>query len=346
MTSFAASRLTDWAREAGAQLEPIEIRADGGGSRGLFTRRDVRAGELLMRIPKRMVITHEVMVEMPACETLGAFEGKLHSQYVMHAVWLGAERGNVASPWRAYLEALPASFAYMPTLRTDEDLAALDGTRALEMVLRRRQELRADLTVVTDLLDEARDIPRGDMIWGNHAARSRGFKMPDGSRPALVPVADMANHGAPNATFDFVDGGDFEVRATADLAVGVEVLHSYGQFSNARWLAGYGFALPDNPDDEVVLELDGSPVFIGAADDDRMTIARSLAARELGRWDDDAIATTIASAARRAADRIAAAPLPAESDAAWRATCELVRAGERAVLSANLSNLTNFTPSP
>ena len=331
--------LVDWASDAGGYVEPIAIRANGLGGRGLFTRRAVRAGELLIRIPQRIVITNDVMEEHPIAATLSSFEGKMHSRYVMHAVWLAAQRADAASPWRPYVDALPASFAYMPTLRPDEDLAALEGTRALEMVMRRRQELRTDLTVVTDLIDEARDLPFADLIWGNHAARSRGFATPDGERPALVPIADMANHGVANATFDFADRGDFEVHATADLAADVEVLHSYGQFSNARWLVGYGFALRDNPDDEVILEIDGSPVFVGATDDDRMTIARSLASRENGHWDDDALAATIAAAAARAADQIAAAPRPAphEADdadvAAWRATCELVRAGERAILS-------------
>jgi hypothetical protein len=335
-----------WVRDAGAYVEPIEIRADDHGRRGLFTRRAVREGELLIRIPRRLVITDEVMRAHPIAATLGSFEGKMHSRYVMHGVWLAAQRADASSPWQPYVASLPASFAYMATLRSDEDLAALDGTRALEMVLRRRAELRTDLTVVTDLIDEARDLPLADLVWGNHAARSRGFRAPGGERPALVPVADMANHGTENASFDFADGGDFEVHATADLAAGEEVLHCYGQFSNARWLAGYGFALPDNPDDEVVLELAESPVFVGAADDERMTVARSLAARENGGWDEAALAATIARAARRASDQIAAAPPPSSDDAAWRTTCEIVRAGERAVLAriAEIAEAAELTP--
>lgn len=314
-----------WAVAGGAYVDPVEIRVDDEGSRGLFARQQVRAGQLLLRVPRNLVVTHEVMVETEIGGALHSVEGMLHSRYVMHSVWLARERTAPSAAWGPYVDALPASFAYMPTLRPPEELAALAGTRALDLIEQRTEQLRRDLTIVTDLVDEARGLPREVLVWANHAARTRGYKTPDDRRPALVPIADMANHGDSVASFAFTDSGDFEVNATRDLDPGREILGDYGRNPNARWLAGYGFALPDNPDDEVALAFPASSraVFVGAVADDRFRIATFMAGD----------ASEIVAAARRADELVANAPRAAPGDATWRRTCEIVRAGERAVLA-------------
>lgn len=321
----AIERLVAWAEDAGACVDPVEIRTDEAGSRGLYVRRAVRASELLLRVPPALIVTHELLAETPVGGAIAAIEGKLHSRYVLLGAWLAAEQLDPGSPWRPYIDALPASLAYMPTLRPADELAALDGTRARALVERRVEELRWDLTVVGDLVDEVSALSRDAMVWGTHAARTRGFYTRHSLWPALVPIADMANHGEANARFGFADRGDFEVHATIDLDAGTEVLHDYGRQSNARWLVGYGFALEDNPEDEVALHLAGSaqPVFVGAAADDRFHIAALVATG----------ADEIAAAAERATALVAQAPPVAEGDEAWRRTCAIVRAGELAVLA-------------
>jgi histone-lysine N-methyltransferase SETD3 len=318
-------RLMAWARAAGAYVDPIEIRVDERGSRGLFAARAVRAGEILIRVPRTLVVTHDVMAETPAGGSVASIAGMLHSRYEIHAVWLASERADPRSAWRPFLDAMPASFPSLPASRTTDELVALEGTRALALVRQRAEELHRDLTIVSDLVDEARELSREALVWGHQAASTRGFRTDDDARPALVPIADMANHGEACASFSFAANGDFEVHARRDLDAGREIYTDYGRNSNARWLAGYGFALPDNPEDEIALSFspDSSPVFVGAVADDRFRIAALLAGN----------AEEIVAAARRADHLISRTPPQGDGDAGWQRTCEIVRAGERAVLA-------------
>ena len=81
------------------------------------------------------------------------------------------------------------------------------------------------------------------------------------TQTALVPFGDMLNHARPRRTrWSFAPStsaadpgpGHFVMTAERPLAAGSEVLGSYGQKSNARYLLNYGFTFPTNvltPDD-------------------------------------------------------------------------------------------------
>jgi hypothetical protein len=101
--------------------------------------------------------------------------------------------------------------------------------------------------------------------------------------------------------------------------------------------ASYGFAVPDNLEDEVGLELDtwrGSVwVFVGAMFDERLQQAQALASSADDVGDGPGWARLAAAALARCAV-IAAAPTATPADPAWRAVTDTVRASERATLEA------------
>ena len=141
----------------------------------------------------------------------------------------------------------------------------------------------------------------------------------------------MIDHGGADVAVGEADG--FECRALHAVRAGDEIRWHYGPHSNARWLAGYGFAVAGNPDDEATIRLgdgDQTVVFpVGARIDARFTRALAHARRLCG--DDTRALVALADAAEVGLELLAR-PVIAAGDDDWRRACEIVRAGERAVL--------------
>ncbi|KAK5706254.1 hypothetical protein LTR97_001241 [Elasticomyces elasticus] len=75
----------------------------------------------------------------------------------------------------------------------------------------------------------------------------------------LFPVQDAGNHSN-NAHVDWAyDPGRFSVLLTDSVEAGAEVFNNYGPKGNDELLMGYGFCIPDNPYDTVMLTLKPPP---------------------------------------------------------------------------------------
>ena len=72
---------------------------------------------------------------------------------------------------------------------------------------------------------------------------------------ALVPFADLLNHGNVATKYDFDVGGNDMFRlfpvGKNSYSKGCEVFNSYGRRDNAHLLLHYGFAILDNEHDHV-----------------------------------------------------------------------------------------------
>ena len=157
-----------------------------------------------------------------------------------------------------------------------------------------------------------------------------------GGRRALVPVADMFDHGRADATWAYVDGpARFEVRAARDLGAGQEIQISYGRSGNASLVSTYGFAMADNGEDEALLDVATAAgvhhLAVGSHYDRRFQLAMAIAGPD---GDDLAAMARIAAAARATIAAISKAPLAASGSPAWQASCQQVRAGEVATAAA------------
>ena len=75
--------------------------------------------------------------------------------------------------------------------------------------------------------------------------------------PCLAPLAFLLNHSPwPHAVrYGEVEAGCLTVRACRRAAAGDQLFLSYGPKTNAELLLFYGFAVPDNPDDRVEIDL-------------------------------------------------------------------------------------------
>ena len=103
------------------------------------------------------------------------------------------------------------------------------------------------------------------------------------SDPVLLPGVDTLNHArgqpvswisqtAPPPSASESDKAQFVPRLTIVLRVptpaGQELFNNYGPKPNAEFLLGYGFTLPNNPDDTILLKIGGS------ASTNRFTVGR------------------------------------------------------------------------
>ena len=330
-----------WALAGGAWLDPIEVVVDAAGNRAVRARRGVAAGELLCAVPRALMVTDVDVDARAEVAMLRRVEVMMQTRHSTLAAWLALEIDDPTSRWRPFLATLPPSFAELPGFRSAAELAALRGTRALDVAVERAAGCVGDRQFIGDLVPDLADLPLADFAWARAVFGSRCFGFDDGGddgERALVPIVELFDHARPcDAAWDYQpDLRQFEVRALRAIDAGEWINVSYGAHDNAVMLMAYGFATPGNPEDEARLVIEtpeGVHVApIGTHFDPRFQLAISAAYGWPDSTDADALARIAAAAA--AADRaIAGAPPPPPGDPGWAAQCQIVRAGERAVLA-------------
>ena len=336
-----------WARDEGVECDAIEVRVDAHGDRSVFARRAIEIGEVLVSVPRALMITNVDIAADPVIEAMREHESLLQSKHSMMGLWWTRRAREADSPWRRYVDAVPQAFPWLPAFRPADEVAGLAETRALAAVDAQVSGTRGDHALFDSLLGD--DVPSlAELAWGRMVAATRCFRVAfdDGGVRALVPIADLINHApVADTTWAYEPArARFEVTAVRALAVGDEISTTYGSHDNALYVSGHGFALTDNHDDEVALTLrtPGGGVAwapIGASYDARFHSLVRLARRNVGGDDEpDTVRNFIAASA---ASSLAALSVPVEftGDARWLATCATVRAGERAVLTAILAFL-------
>jgi len=237
----------------------VQSRANLGlfeGSRiGGVAGASIASGDYIVRIPGHMLISAEVYGKDP----INQYDDfKLTYEPLM--LWLLKERINPESFWKPYIGALPASFEDHPMFWTNEQLALADGTGLAENVLSRRQTLEAAYKLLNENyiaknnLLPAEYFTYDNYLWAFMVVLTRAWFVQE--QLVLVPMADMLNHSpeAGAGNLEQIDGQYFFViNATKDYAVGEQVYDSYGARSNFELIKGYGFALENNPHDNMLL---------------------------------------------------------------------------------------------
>mgnify|MGYP001970822998 FL=1 len=203
------------------------------------------------------------------------------------------------SEWAPYLALVPESVPGSPLLYAEEDVKALQYPPAVTEATEMRDAVSS---WHARLSNECADALAGADLDAFKAAvsvvhsRTYGIASGDGSGEgyfrALLPLADLLNHGgdeyddssvaAVDSTIDGTptvaaavpskwppsrcvdniawselgDDGFVSFSATRDVVAGEEALMSYGERSNDHFLMYYGFVPPRNPHDDVIVFAD------------------------------------------------------------------------------------------
>ena len=248
--------LVAWLRGRGGFVGAIGL-AGEGPARGIVATAPIERGESLLRVPLSACIGEETArgTRVGAAVHAG-WRGPAREAVTLAAALLELRAENRAD-YLPFLNTMPACLDGRPSALSTADLRASHGTAA--------GDLLGDIAARHDdewaWLCRLAEAPRcaGVAEWSEARAlvTSRQHFLHPYEGTALVPVADLFNHARqPDVDWHFDrDEGVFEVRARQSAVAGTPLNTHYGAKSNARLWVHYGFTLPDNPDDDVLLAL-------------------------------------------------------------------------------------------
>jgi len=250
-------RLEAWLAEGGATHDGLEVRADG--RRGVFAARPIAADTIVASVPRRLMITREVVRASSIGAQLRDAGVELANVHSLFAAWVLAERRNAGTPYGPYLDVLPRDFASFPLHRTPAELTLLAGSLTGTMVQALRDEIASDYARLRAKVRLFARTTLDELSWARLCVASRTYTVTvDGTDTlALIPFADMLNfEPGCHSRWEYDDAAAaFTIRTLRALAPGDELYGNYGAKANSRLLVQYGFVLHDNPFDEAALRL-------------------------------------------------------------------------------------------
>ncbi|KDQ15519.1 hypothetical protein BOTBODRAFT_31834 [Botryobasidium botryosum FD-172 SS1] len=229
---------------------------------------------------------------------------------VMHWVMLGELFKHEAYLRHGpYLRSLPRSAALLtPLYFSPSEFALLRGTNLYGATTDRKNAWEAEWRVCREAIAGCNKDYGEKFNWERYLSAStylssRAFPSTllsenpsitssDSSHPVLLPIVDSLNHArghqvswvvSPIQKTEFAPGDHVSKNLQINLiirsptAAREQLFNNYGPKPNAELLLAYGFVIPDNPDDTIVLKLGGS--------DKRWEVGREAKGIE-GVWDE------------------------------------------------------------
>ncbi|XP_061600136.1 actin-histidine N-methyltransferase isoform X2 [Cololabis saira] len=262
------SSLTSWAQQNGASCDGFTVADFGEEGYGLKASRDIKAEDLFLWVPRKMLMTVE--------SAQNSVLGPLHSQdrilqamaNVTLALHLLCERCDPASFWQPYIRSLPEEYD-TPLFYQQDTVALLMGTQAVQDVLSQYKNTARQYAYFYKLLQThpaASKLPLKDSFtfddyrWAVSSVMTRQNQIPteDGSRVtlALIPLWDMCNHTNGLITTGYnLEDDRCECVALQDYKENQQIYIFYGTRSNAEFVIHNGFFFQDNNHDRVKIKL-------------------------------------------------------------------------------------------
>ncbi|KAL3525098.1 hypothetical protein ACH5RR_013470 [Cinchona calisaya] len=264
---------------------------DAGG-RGLAAARDLRKGELILRVPKKALMTSECLMRND--QTLSASIKRhafLSSTQILTVALLNEVNKGSNSWWSNYLKQLPRSYDTLAgfgpfeiqALQVDDAIWAAE-----KAVAKAKLEWEEASLVMVDLKLKPTLLNFKAWLWASATISSRTMHIPWDEAGCLCPVGDFFNYAAPaeepcdhetvgtctNGTLVQTEGL-FDASAQRLTDAGYEedvaaycfyasrnyrekeqIFLSYGVYTNLELLEHYGFLLNDNPNDKAFIPLE------------------------------------------------------------------------------------------
>ncbi|OAY65229.1 Protein SET DOMAIN GROUP 40 [Ananas comosus] len=243
---------------------------DAGG-RGLGAARDLKKGELVLRVPRTALLTSDSVVRDEKIACCIKRYPHLSSTQIL-AVCLLAEVGKgKSSKWYPYLLQLPQYYSTLANF-TDYEIKSFQLEDTIWVAEKAVKKAKSDWEEVITLMKEMQLKPQlltlKSWLWASATVSSRTLHIPWDSAGCLCPVGDLFNYAAPddeaidNFNLRLTDGGYEEDTASycfyarKKYEQGEQVLLGYGTYTNLELLEHYGFLLHNNPNEKVFIQLD------------------------------------------------------------------------------------------
>ncbi|WP_281557957.1 SET domain-containing protein [Thalassomonas sp. RHCl1] len=253
-------KLFQWATDRGADIAHVCVAENKLGIKGIFATKDFEPGEQIMYIPGPCILTSNTARASAIGQAISEANVADQSDHAYLAMFMLADQASHISRWHHYYNNLPRDFTDHPLFFEEAQLARLRGSRALEIIYRRRFTLQQSYQAMTDALGDTFRFTLPDYQVARTAINTRCFGVNFGGsdQVAMIPIIDMLNHGDDDSCQWGCDGDGYGVWAKKAIAKGDEITHSYGQKCQQRYFANYGFLRESTIDDEcrVTIQLD------------------------------------------------------------------------------------------
>ncbi|MBM4440867.1 MAG: SET domain-containing protein [Candidatus Rokubacteria bacterium] len=236
-----ASPVLEWLLDRGGASSVLV--EEGPSGRVLRAAEAVRAGELLLVVPRALLVTIADARRMVAT---GPFAAALPvaRPYTTLALFLldTLARGG---PWSPYVAPLARQRPRTPPFFTEAELAELAGSWVVERARRSRRALERSFATVRAALPDSTPLTYEQFASARALVLSRVFEdTVDGvETQMLAPIVDLADHHErPEASWGYDAGARaFVLVARRDVAAGELVHISYGSKPAGEFLLMYGF---------------------------------------------------------------------------------------------------------
>ncbi|KAL8038197.1 hypothetical protein ABFX02_11G089400 [Erythranthe guttata] len=250
------------------------------GGRGLAAARDLRKGELVLRVPKAALITSDRLInDDPMLSSALVNYPSLSSNQILSVALLNEANKGRSSSWYTYLKQLPRSYDLLASFDRFE-IEALqfdDAIWTAEKAVRKEETEWEEATpLMCELNFKIRLTTFKAWLWASATVSSRTMHIPWDSAGCLCPVGDFFNYAPPQENLnsskedDLLDGNTERLTdagfddavasycfyAKRNYVKGDQVLLSYGTYTNLELLEHYGFLLQENPNDKAFIPLE------------------------------------------------------------------------------------------
>lgn len=171
------------------------------GGRGLGAVRDVRKGEMVLKVPRSCLLTTERLLMDDQCLCAAVKNRRSLSATQTLTVCLLYEVGKgEKSWWYPYLKNLPRSYSTLPTFRQFA-VQAFQVDDAIWAAKKARWKAEAEWKEAHALMEELKFKPRlltfNSWLWASATISSRTLHVPWDEAGCLCPVGDLFNYAAP-----------------------------------------------------------------------------------------------------------------------------------------------------
>ncbi|KAF0908628.1 hypothetical protein E2562_026847 [Oryza meyeriana var. granulata] len=175
---------------------------DAGG-RGLAAARNIRRGELVLRVPRAALLTSDrVMADDPNfASSVANYLPRLSSVQTLIICLLAEVVRGKSSNWYLYLSQLPTYYTLLATFN-DFETEALQVDEAIWVAQKVLRGIRSDWEEATPLMKELGFKPKLLMfkswIWAFATVSSRTLHIAWDDAGCLCPIGDLFNYAAPD----------------------------------------------------------------------------------------------------------------------------------------------------
>ncbi|XP_046383194.1 actin-histidine N-methyltransferase [Ischnura elegans] len=268
----------EWLVSNGAKVDGIKISEFPGYEYGLIADKDFERGDLLLSIPRKLMLTVERAKESVLGSLLSSDAVLQHMPNVALALTLLVEKFSSYSFWKPYINTLPTKYTTVLNFQPNE-LQELKGSPTLETALKQCRNIARQYAYfhkVFQTMDDPASLLLRDVFtyeqyrWAVSTVMTRQNFVPGDVQPgemqseknpalvnAFIPMWDMCNHTNGELTTDYEEeeGGRSICHALQNFSKGSQIFIFYGSRPNSDLLVHNGFVFPKNEHDSLALRL-------------------------------------------------------------------------------------------